>query len=68
MAKWQLRLEGLDDLTREQRNLAEVAVARTFTTLEERDYFLVRGTDEEACQRVKTLLSEGESWHTHQAI
>ena len=57
MARWQLRLDSLHDLTREQRNLAEVAIPRTFTTLVERDYFVDRGTDKEACQRVITLLA-----------
>lgn len=58
MAQWQFRLDGLQGLTREEKILAEVAIPRTYAA-KERSFFL-REPDEEACDRVRALLSTGE--------
>ena len=56
MAAWQLTLEGLTGLTRNEKDNAEGIVLQKLSKNEERDYFL-RGSDEEASTRIKALLS-----------
>ena len=59
MAEWQRTLENLAGLTNEQKEDAEMVIPRMYTTTQERDFFL-RGSDEQACQRVSKLLASGE--------
>ena len=59
MAEWQLKLAKLPRLTSEQKQYAEVAIPCMYPTTVEREY-LLRGTDDEACQRVSMLLATGK--------
>jgi hypothetical protein len=57
MAVWQLKLQGLQGLTDDEKEEAEVLIPQRYLTTEERNHFL-RGTDAEAAKRVKRLLGK----------
>ncbi len=58
MADWQVKLEGLTGLTREQKDEAEVFILQRCSPVE-RNHF-VRGSDDEASARILKLLQPGD--------